>query len=105
LQIAGDVHYLLENVEGLYFGGGLSINITSYEYPSVDITYDPVTGFATGFSSNKPSESKTKVGINLLGGYEMPIGNNTGFAEAKYNIIGDFNTIELCVGMFFDLNK
>lgn len=105
LQIAGDVHYLLENVEGLYFGGGLSLNFINWDYPSVEFTYDPVTGFPTGYSSTKASESKTKVGLNLLGGYEIPVGKNTGFAEAKYNIIGDFNTFEICVGILFDLNR
>ena len=105
LQIAGDVHYLLENVEGLYFGGGLSLNFTSYDYPSFDITYDPVTGLPTGYADTKASETKTKVGITLLGGYEIPVGDNKGFAEAKYNIIGDFNTFEICVGLLFDLNR
>jgi hypothetical protein len=105
LQISGDVHYLLEDVEGLYFGGGMSLNFTSWEHPSFDIIFDPGTGLPVGSSSTKGSESKFKVGINLLGGYEMPIGKNTGFAEAKYNVIGSFNTFELCVGMFFDLNK
>lgn len=92
-QIGGDVQYYIENVEGLYFGGGLSINFATFsaEYTFLGETYSG-------------DESKTKVGFGLLGGYEIPIGKNTGFVQAKYNIISDINTFEINLGMWFDMN-
>jgi hypothetical protein len=96
-QIGGDVQYYLENVKGLYFGGGISIN-----FKSISIDYPPeVSQFLGGSSA---SDSETDFGLGLLGGYEIPVGKNTGFVQAKYNIISDLNTFEINVGMWFDLN-
>jgi len=105
IQIAGDIHYFLENVQGLYFGGGISINFFSFDFPSVEVIYDPVTGLPVDYRSTTDSESKTKFGIGVLAGYEIPIGNNMGFVEGKYNIISDFGTFELGVGILFDISK
>ena len=93
-QIGADVHYNIENVEGLYVGGGLSIN-----FESVSIDYN-----IPGFGSGSADGSETDVGFGILGGYEMPLGDNTAFAQAKYNIIADFNTFEINLGMWFDMN-
>jgi hypothetical protein len=93
-QLGADVHYMIEGIEGLYGGGGLSLNIftSSVEYSYYGETYDE-------------SDSETKIGFNILGGYELPVGGKTAFAEVKYNIVEDFNTLEICIGMNFDLGK
>jgi len=93
-QVGADVQYYLKDVKGLYFGGGLSINFTtvSWDIPAELAAYYP------------DSESKTKIGIGLLGGYEMPLGKTTtGFAQAKYNIISDASTFEINLGVWFDM--
>lgn len=96
-QIGGDVQYYIENVEGLYFGGGLSIN-----FKSITVDYPPEV--AQFFGESSSSDSETDIGLGLLGGYEIPIGKNTGFVQAKYNIISDLNTFEINLGMWFDMN-
>jgi hypothetical protein len=100
IQIGADLGYFIESVQGLYLGGGLSINFLSVDVPGVTVNtpLGPVT-------SGGGSDSETKFGIDLLGGYQIPIGKNTGFVEAKYNIISDFNTFEIGVGLLFDLAK
>jgi hypothetical protein len=93
-QIVVDVHYFFEQVQGLYAGGGLSINFTS-----ISVDYN-VPGLFTG----EASDSATDVGIDLLAGYEMPLGKTTqGFAEIKYNIISDLNTLAVVLGVWFDM--
>jgi len=96
IQIGADVQYFLPSVKGLYLGGGLSLNFLSIEAP----TYNPFTG-----ESTTASTSDTKFGIGLLAGYEVPLGSSMGFIQGKYNIISDFNTIELTVGYYFNLGK
>ena len=96
-QIAVDVQYYLKDVEGLYFGGGLSLN-----FKSVTIDYPPEVAAFLGESSSSGSE--TDVGFGLLGGYEMPINKKTtGFAHLKYNIISDLNTLAIVFGVWFDM--
>ncbi len=91
-QIAVDVQYYLKDVKGLYFGGGLSLN-----FNSISIDYN---GTELG------SGSGTDVGLDLLGGYEMPINKKTtGFAHLKYNIISDLNTFAIVFGVWFDMKK
>jgi hypothetical protein len=93
-QIAADVQYYLKDVKGLYFGGGLSIN-----FNSITIDYN-----VPGYYSGSTSASGTDIGIDLLGGYEMPLGKtSTGFAQAKYNIISDLNTFSIILGVWFDM--
>ena len=96
IQIGADAHYHLADVEGLYFGGGVSLNFLKMDIPTVD----PFTGQATTIS-----DSNTEFGIGLLAGYELPIGSNLGFVQGKYNIISDFNTLELTVGIYFKTGK
>ena len=96
IQIGADVHYHIASMEGLYVGGGLSFNMLSIEFPS----YNPFT-----LESTTESDSESKIGFGLLAGYEMPFGSTTGFVQGKYNIISDLNTIELTVGMYFNLGK
>jgi hypothetical protein len=91
IQLGADVHYIFPDIEGLYAGGGLSLNIISFNYP------DEYNVFGDA------STSDTEIGIGLKGGYMMEISDLLGFAEAKYNIISNLNTIELAVGLYFDL--
>lgn len=92
IQVGADVHYMIKNVKGLYAGGGLSLNFLSVDFPNL-------------FGQGTSSSSDTKIGIHLLSGYNVPIGNLDGFAEAKYNLVSDFNTFELTVGVYFDMGK
>jgi hypothetical protein len=96
IQIGADAHYHLPSVQGLYIGGGLSLNFMSVESAIPNI-------YGTGVTT--ASASDTKIGIGLLAGYEMPIGSNLGFVQGKYNLISDFNTLELTVGLYFNLKK
>jgi len=93
-QFGADVHYGIKGVEGLYGGGGLSFNIftSKWEYTYLGQKHDD-------------SDSEFKIGFDILAGYETPIGSKTAFAEIKYNIINDFNTLEITVGVNFDLKK
>ncbi len=92
-QIGADVHYSIEQVKGLYAGGGLSVNFLSWDIPGLSLYY------------SGGSFSETEFGLNFLGGYMMPVGNLLGFAEAKYNLISDFNTFEITIGVYFDMVK
>lgn len=96
IQIGADVHYAVPNVQGLYAGGGLSFNILSIEFPS----YNYLTG-----ESTTDSDSESKIGFGFLAGYEIQLGGNAGFVEAKYNIISDLNTLEIAAGIYFDMTK
>lgn len=91
IQIGADAHYMFPDIEGLYAGGGLSLNILSFETPNF-FGMDGTT-----------STSDTEIGIGLKGGYMMEVGDMLGFAEAKYNIVSNFNTLDLAVGIYFDL--
>jgi hypothetical protein len=95
IQIGADVHYHIADVKGLYAGGGLSLNLLSIKVPSFNY-------YGQGSSA---TNSETKIGIGLLAGYELPVGKNLGFVQGKYNLISDFNTLELTVGMYFNLGK
>ena len=93
IQIGADVQYYIENVKGLYFGGGLSVNFKS------------ATSKNTA-TNQEWDNSETDIGIGLLGGYELPIGKTTtGFAHLKYNIISDLNTFAVVLGVWFDMKK
>ncbi len=96
-QIGADVQYYLKDVKGLYFGGGLSINFVSF-------SFDYPAQYQTLFGVGETSTSETKVGIDFLAGYEIPIGKNNGFANVKYSLISDMNTFLINIGMWFDMN-
>ena len=95
-QIAGDVHYYTEELKGFFAGLGLSLNFlsSSAEYR------EPITGFAVSGSS-----SATRVGFAIFAGYEMPIEKYTGFVKGKYDIISDFSTFKIDIGLYFDVGK
>jgi len=92
IQIAGDVHYHIKNVKGLYAGGGISINILTTDIPSFSVW---------GYSTEDYSDTSTNFGIAVLSGYEMEIAGFKAYGEAKYNLISDFNTFEILIGVYF----
>lgn len=95
-QIAGDVHYYTEDLEGFFAGLGLSLNFLSSkaEY------FNPLTSQTESYSS-----SDTKVGFALFVGYEMPIDKYTGYVKGKYEIISDFSTFKIDFGLYFDVGN
>lgn len=95
-QVAGDVHYYLKDVPGLYGGGGISLNFLSIEYPSFSYY---------GYEAETESNSETEFGFGILAGYEMQLGGLKGFVEGKYNLISNLNTIELVLGVYFNMSK
>jgi len=97
-QIAGDVHYYTEDLEGFFAGLGLSLNFLSVEAEIKETIFGQVY-------SGSASESKTRVGFAMFPGYEMPISKYTGFAKAKYELISDVNTFKIDIGMYFDMGK
>lgn len=91
-QLGADLHYSIPDVKGLFVGGGLGLNFISFEAPNI-------------FGAGSFSTSDTKIGIDLLAGYKFPISTMTGVAGARYNIISDFNTFEITLGLEFDMTK
>jgi len=94
-QIGGDVHYNFKDAPGFFAGAGLSLNFLSFSEDYVD----PVFGTPYTFD-----DSATRIGLGFLAGYEMPIDKYKGFVQAKYNIISDFGTFELVIGLHFNTN-
>ncbi len=88
-QIAGNVHYQIENVRGLYVGAGLGINFFSYEVPGAGILGD--------FTS-------TDIGVSILSGYQLALGSMTGVIQGRYNLT-NWNALELTFGLLFDMSK
>ncbi len=95
-QIVGDVHYYTEDLEGFFAGLGLSLNFLSFKSEFTE----PITRQTFDFS-----ESYTRVGLGLFVGYEMPISKYTGFVKGKYELISDFNTFKIDIGLYFDVGK
>lgn len=93
VQIGADVHYQIENVEGLFVGGGLGFNFLSFEFPA----------FSFLGSSSTSSTSETKIGFAAVAGYNFPVGGMNGVVSGRYNIIDSFNTLELSFGIEFDM--
>ena len=94
IQLGADVHYMFPSVHGLYAGGGLSINLLSVDYPVYVYNSDEV---------KTESDSETELGIGFLGGYEMMVGKMKGFGELKFNMIDELDTLELLIGIHFDM--
>jgi hypothetical protein len=88
-QLAGNVHYQIENIKGLYVGGGLGLNFFTYE--------SPVFGGLGNFSS-------TDFGVSILSGYQLALGNMTGVIQGRYNLT-NWNAFELTFGLLFDMSK
>ncbi len=95
IQIGAELHYAIASVKGLYVGGGLVLNMVSWDIPTVSFG---------GFSSGGGSVSNTDFGATALAGLEFPLGGMTGVAEAKYNIT-DLSAIGITFGVKFDMSK
>lgn len=95
-QIGADGHFKIENVKGLFVGGGLSLNFLSVESGFIN----PFTG-----QSTTSSASDTEIGFNVLSGYEFAVSNFAAMAFAKYQIISNLNTLQIGIGITFDMSK
>lgn len=78
-RVGADAFYYVPSVKGLYAGGGLNLNF---------------------FGSDAEG---TKIGIDFVAGYELPMKSFTLFAQGKYNIVSDFSSLDLVVGAQFPL--
>jgi opacity protein-like surface antigen len=97
--VNADVHYFFERKQiGPYAGGGIGLNFVSFEF-SLPTYTNPFTGQTEGGTQ---STSETKFGFQVLGGYMMEVSKMMGFVEAKYNIISDFSTFQINVGVWFN---
>ncbi len=100
-QINANVDYYLNKVfEGPFVGGGLGINMATAEVtvPGID-----VPGYGT-IGGGSYSDSETKIGINLEGGWRQPFSPTmTGFAMVRYSIISDMNTLSILAGVTMNI--
>lgn len=98
--VSADVHYFFERKQqGPYAGGGLGLNFVSAEF-AVPGFFNPFTGQTEGGTTQ--SNSDTEFGFQVLGGYMLEVSNMMGFVEAKYNLISNFNTFQINVGVWFN---
>ena len=92
-SIAVDVHYFIKHAQqGLYVGGGLSYNIMSWEYSY--LSYPSGSRYWINYNDEK-------IGFAPVAGYVFNPGSIAGFAEFKYNLLEDFNTVQISVGLVF----
>ncbi len=94
-QLGADVHYMIESIEGLYAGGGLALHFMTSK---IEAKFEDPYGYSLDGST-----TDTKFGFAALSGYELPVAGKTAFAEVKYTIVDNFNTLEITVGVNFDL--
>ncbi len=87
IQIGADVHYGV--AENIYVGGGVSVNLFSSE---VDLG-----PFGT------VDADETEFGISVLGGYDFNISDMNAAAEARYDIISNYNHLEVSVLVYFPM--
>ena len=94
ISVAVDAHYHFTGTqEGLYTGTGISYNILSWDYAYSAYVPHRVTYWA--------EDSDQKIGFQPLVGYNMDFDRFSGFVELKYNLISDFNTVQLSLGALF----
>jgi hypothetical protein len=90
--IAIDLQYFaIEQVEGLYIGIGMTYNFLSWDY--VYIEYDPV------LTKKMDQTSDNRIGFNPILGYQRMVNIVLVFAELKYNLISEFDTFQLTIGV------
>lgn len=95
ISIGADVHYTMDAFpKGMYVGAGLSYNMLTWEYDYVN----PWTG------QNKTwSFDDNNFGSSAFVGYAFTMGNFGLFAEARYNVINNFNNLQFSVGVPFSM--
>ena len=95
IALGVDVHYSMEAFPaGMYVGAGLNYNMLTWEYDYVD----PWTGQTRTWSFDD-----NNLGTSAFVGYTFSMGNFGLFAEARYNLISDFNNLQFSVGVPFSL--
>ncbi len=95
IAIGADVHYTMSGFpEGMYVGAGLSYNMLTWEYDYLD----PWTGNTRTWSFDD-----NNFGTSAFVGYAFTMGNFGLFAEARYNVINNFNNLQLSVGVPFSM--
>lgn len=83
LALGADVlWYPARERRGWYVGGGAYLHRIDYEILGI-------------------SQEADRVGAAAIGGYDVPLGGLTGFAEARYHLVSGFNTLQLGVGVRF----
>lgn len=93
LVIGADLHYAVN--EQFYAGGGLALYNKMAE---VEFT-NPFTG-----QKQTEDDSESAIGITLLGGYNLDLGGMPAAIEASYNIVADYNHLEIALNVFFGNN-
>ncbi|MDI9631210.1 MAG: hypothetical protein QM311_07110 [Acidobacteriota bacterium] len=67
---------------GWYVGGGAYVNRIDFKVLGI-------------------SQETDELGASAIGGYDFPLGDLTGFAEARYHLVSGYNTLQLGVGVRF----
>ena len=88
IQIGADVHYGV--AENIYVGGGASLNFFSTE---VDL----------GIFGGTVDNSETEFGLSVLGGYDFNISDMQAAAEARFDLIDNYNHLEISVLVYFPM--
>jgi hypothetical protein len=96
LGLQGNVHYYLNPEASTNYYVGAGLGLFSYKASASDSEYN--------LSSDV--EKKSSLGLNLLGGFETPIGARTRLvAEGRYKIDGRNNMFQVKAGMTLELSK
>jgi hypothetical protein len=96
LALAADLIYFpFVEREGVYVGTGISYNFLSWEYYYK--SYAPIV------TENLAQTEDTRIGFYPLVGYIYKINQIALIGELKYNLISDFDTIQLSVGAIIKL--
>ncbi|MBN1348336.1 porin family protein [candidate division KSB1 bacterium] len=104
ISIAASAKYLFamqgSNIQP-YAGGGLGFHI--FKAKAEYMTYHPTTFEQV---KEEESDSETKIGFHINGGAMMELSPQmTGFAELRYALISDVNTLSLMAGVIYSLKK
>jgi hypothetical protein len=100
----GAKYYINPQLKNFYAGGELGLNMFSWSWKGSGIIgYDPVT-FQPIYGDVDESDSESRFGIVLMGGYEMPLGETLILdLSGRFEIISDANFIGFRVGVLYPL--
>jgi hypothetical protein len=89
--LALDMQYFIsEPLKGAYLGVGMSYNFLSWDYSY--IVYDPEQRQVWD------ETTENKIGFYPLLGYQRKIDMIIAFAEIKYHLISEFDTVQISIG-------